>query len=133
MNLLETISHQIGVAIKNAKQAEALRQSEERYRILFDQSPVGVYLFDTDLKVTNCNQRMVQILRSSYDKIIGFCIRDLKNKNFLLSTEKTIEGKSSYQEGFYEAYQQFGKNMAVAILFSSARCPRKCYRGYGGC
>jgi GAF domain-containing protein len=103
LNLLETISHQIGVAVKNAQQAEALRQSEERYRILFDQSPVGVYIFDTDLKVTTCNQRMVQILRSSYDNIIGYFIRDLNNKNFLLSTEKTLEGKSSYQEGFYEA------------------------------
>ena len=63
IQLLEIVTQQIEVAVKNAKQAEALRQSEERYRILFDQSPVGVYIFDTDLKVTTCNKSMVEILQ----------------------------------------------------------------------
>ncbi len=63
LNLLETVAQQIERAIKKIRMTEALRQSEERYRILFDQSPVGVYIFDRDLNVTQCNKRMTEILR----------------------------------------------------------------------
>jgi PAS domain S-box-containing protein len=101
--LLETVAQQIERAIANVRMAEALRQSEELYRILFDQSPVGVYIFDRDLKVTQCNKRMVEILQTSYDNIIGFNIRDLKDKSFLPVTEKTIQGENSYHEGLYQA------------------------------
>jgi len=38
MILLENVAHQIEVAIKNANQAEALRESEERYRTLVENS-----------------------------------------------------------------------------------------------
>src|SRR3990172_208987 len=48
LKLLEIVAQQIELAINNAQQGEALRQSEERYRTLFDQSPVGVYMFDKD-------------------------------------------------------------------------------------
>ncbi len=103
LKLLETIVPQIEGIIRIAQVTEALRQSEDRYRILFDQSPVGVYIFDKELNVTQCNRRMVEILQSSYENIIGRNIRALKDKTFFLSTEKTIDGQFSYQEGIYEA------------------------------
>jgi PAS domain S-box-containing protein len=103
LNLLETVAQQIERAIKKIRMTEALRQSEERYRILFDQSPVGVYIFDRDLNVTQCNKRMTEILESPYDAIVGFNLRDLKDKSFVPATEKTILGEHSYREGVYEA------------------------------
>jgi PAS domain S-box-containing protein len=103
LKLLEIVAQQIEVAIHNAQIAEALRQSEERYRALFEQSPVGVYLFDKDFRITQCNQRMVQILQSSYDKIIGLDLRELRDKSFVSAIERVFEGQSCYQEGFYEA------------------------------
>jgi GAF domain-containing protein len=65
LKLLEIVAQQIEAALHNAQIAETLRQSEERYRTLFDQSPVGVFIFNEDLKITQCNERMVQILQSS--------------------------------------------------------------------
>lgn len=103
LKLLEIVTQQIEVAIHNAQIAEALRQSEERYRTLFDQSPVGVYIFDKDFKITQCNQRMVQILQSSYDKIIGLDLRKLRDQSFMTPMEKVFEGQSCHQESFYEA------------------------------
>jgi len=103
INLLETISHQIGVAIKNANQAEALRESEQRYRTLFDQSPVGVCIIDKNLKINHCNERMVEIFQSSYKKIIGLDLAKLKDRSFVPAVENAFEGHVSDHETLYEA------------------------------
>jgi PAS domain S-box-containing protein len=103
LKLLDIVARQIEVAIDNARQAEALRQSEERYRTLFDQSPVGVFIFDKKLTITQCNERLVQILKSSYDRIIGFDMHNLKDQSYLSAMIKVLEGRSSHYEGFYEA------------------------------
>lgn len=42
--------------------ADALRESEERYRTLFEQAPVGVFLYDRDLCIQGFNARFIQIL-----------------------------------------------------------------------
>jgi len=82
---------------------EALRQSEERYRTLFDQSPVGVFIFDKELTIKQCNERLVQILQSSRDRIIGFNMRGLKDQSYIPAIIKALEGQSSHYEGFYKA------------------------------
>ena len=48
LDLLEMIAAQIEIAVNNARQAEALKESEERYRTLFEQTPVGVYTYDKE-------------------------------------------------------------------------------------
>jgi two-component system sensor histidine kinase/response regulator len=103
LRLLGIVAQQIEIAINNAHVAEELRQSEERYRALFEQSPVGVYIFDKELKITQCNERFVQILRSSRDRIIGLDMTKLKDRRFVPAMERALKGESSYHEGFYEA------------------------------
>ncbi|HEX3034956.1 MAG TPA: GAF domain-containing protein [Thermodesulfobacteriota bacterium] len=103
LKLLEIVARQIEVAISNAQKAEILRQSEERHRILFDQSPVGVYIFDTRFRITQCNERFVQILQSSYDKVIGFDLLRVKDQSFTPAMKKVLEGQSTHSEGYYEA------------------------------
>jgi PAS domain S-box-containing protein len=120
LGLLEIVAQQIEIAINNAKRAESLRQSEERYRTLFDQSPVGVYIFDRDFKITHCNERFVQILKSSYDKIIGLDIRKLKDQCVLPLMERIFEGESAVYEGFYEATNSEAK-LWVSIRLSPLR------------
>jgi len=101
LKLLEIVAQQIEVAMNNARQAEALQESKEHYRTLFDQSPVGVYMFDRDFKITHCNERFVQILRSSYDKIVRMDIQNLKDRGVLPLMEKVFSGRSAVYECYY--------------------------------
>ncbi|MBI2486834.1 MAG: GAF domain-containing protein [Deltaproteobacteria bacterium] len=120
LKLLEIVAHQIEVAINNAKQAEALQQSEERYRTLFNQSPVGVYIFKTNCTITHCNERMVRILQSSYDKIIGADLRKLKNNCVLPLMDKVLVKQPATYEGFYEATNSSAR-LWVSIRLSPLR------------
>lgn len=121
LKLLKIVVQQIKVAINNAQIAEALQQSEERYRTLFDQAPIGVYIFDKELKITQCNERFVQILQSSYGRIIrSLDIRKLKDQSFVPEMQKVLEGQSSYHEGFYEATTSAAK-LWLSLRFSPLR------------
>jgi len=115
--VLETVGKEIEIAINNAQQAEALRISEERYKILFDQSPVGVYISDNELRITQCNQRMVEIINSTQDKIIGLEMKKLKDQSFVASMEKAIKGESIYHESYYEATTSSAK-LWLALHYS---------------
>ncbi|HSG32673.1 MAG TPA: PAS domain S-box protein [Thermodesulfobacteriota bacterium] len=103
LNMLKIVIQQIEVAIRNANKANELRQSEERYRTLFDQSPIGICIFDKDMTITECNDAMVRIFQSSRDKIIGLNMHKLKDKTFLPIVEDAIKGKIAYHESFYQA------------------------------
>ncbi|MBI2485738.1 MAG: PAS domain S-box protein [Deltaproteobacteria bacterium] len=103
LKLLEIVAQQIDIAINNAKKAEALQRSEERYRTLFDQSPVGVYMFDKEYRIKQCNERMAEILKSSRDRITGLDMRTLRDQSFMPLMKKGLEGETCLEEGFYEA------------------------------
>ncbi len=103
IKLLEVVAQQIEAAMRNARWAETLRQSEERYRKLFDQSSVGVFIFDRELVITDCNRRFVEILGASYDGLIGLDLKKIKDKSFKPTMEEALKGRDSHREGFYEA------------------------------
>jgi diguanylate cyclase (GGDEF)-like protein/PAS domain S-box-containing protein len=120
LKLLNNVAKQIDIAINNARQTEALRQSEERYRTLFEQSPLGVYIFDQDYQITHCNERLVQILRSSFEKIVGLDIRTLKDQCVLPFMRTALEGQKAYYEGLYDATYSQAK-LWVSINLSPLR------------
>ncbi len=103
LNMLKIVIQQIEVAIRNANKANELKQSEQRYRTLFDQSPIGICIFDKDMTITECNDSMVRIFQSSRDKIIGLNMHKLKDQTFLPIVKDALDGKIAYHESFYQA------------------------------
>jgi PAS domain S-box-containing protein len=82
---------------------EALRESEERYRTLFEQAPVGVFLYDRTLRVTACNSCFARILQTSREQVIGFDLRTLNDRTVFRAIEGAFSGESTYHEGRYDA------------------------------
>jgi PAS domain S-box-containing protein len=62
-------------AIERTHVEEALPESEERYRLLFEQSPIGVGLASPDGKVISANKAM--------EAITGYTIEELKEINLV--------------------------------------------------
>jgi PAS domain S-box-containing protein len=59
------LAHGICQAVKIRKAEEALRESEERYRLLFEQSPIGIGILSLDGVVVDTNRAMRTLTRYS--------------------------------------------------------------------
>ena len=93
LKLLEIVAQQIESAISNAKRAEALRQSEERYRNLFENVPTGIYRTTPDGRFLMANPALTGML--GYSSFEDLSKRDLnanpQRKEFIEIIER--EGK----------------------------------------
>lgn len=71
--------------ISDRKQSEAqLRQSEQRYRTIFDESPLGIIYYDTQGRILNCNKAFVDIIGSSKDRLLQLnVLQDLEDSQMI--------------------------------------------------
>lgn len=79
------------------------RERDEIFRAVFDQSPAGIVIFSRDLIVVDCNKRYIEIMRSSREKIVGFDMKNLRDKAVTPAIQEALGGKTSYYEGPYMA------------------------------
>lgn len=96
-----------GIAIdigERKKTEEDLRNSVERYKGIFNNSPLAIGYYTKDGILTDCNEKFAAMLGSPQDTLRGFNIfRDLQN-NAMLSglKDSLITGTGSF-EGTYHA------------------------------
>jgi PAS domain S-box-containing protein len=58
--------------MRREKAEEALRASEQRHKIIIENSPLGMIFYDSDGKIVDCNRLFVDMMGSSRERIIGF-------------------------------------------------------------
>jgi PAS domain S-box-containing protein len=71
LEMMATVGNQIGQFTERMRAEQALRQSEERFRLLFDEAPVAYHEIDAQGIVGRVNQTECQMLGVEPDKIIG--------------------------------------------------------------
>jgi PAS domain S-box-containing protein len=79
------------------------RQLKERYFTLFEQAPIGVLLFDRALVISECNESLARILRSTRKLLVGLDMNKLRDQTVVPSLRAALDGTSAYYEGPYRA------------------------------
>ncbi len=97
------ICENITLRLEAVAREKIVRANEERYRLLLDHSPVGIFHYDASLVITYCNDRFAEMLQNSIERIIGLDMKHLKDQSFLPTLRQTLKGESAYYEGHYSA------------------------------
>ena len=71
MDVLVSVAGQIASAIEIKRAEEALRDSENKYRLFLENISVGVVAHAPDTTLLYCNQKALQILGLTIDQMIG--------------------------------------------------------------
>ena len=75
--------------------------SEERFKAVFKQAPLGILLYDKDLIIREVNQELVEFLEAPADFLIGLSLYTLPDQSVLPAIEATKDGVEGFYEGPY--------------------------------
>ncbi|MFW5792721.1 MAG: PAS domain S-box protein [Bacteroidota bacterium] len=95
---------------------EELQKSEERYRLIFEYSPLGLFYFDKEGTIIACNKNFVKIIGSSYESLIGLNMLKFPDKKIVNALKDSLNGKTGLYEGDYKSVTA-NKTTALRILF----------------
>jgi diguanylate cyclase (GGDEF)-like protein/PAS domain S-box-containing protein len=99
----------VGVAIQvrdltEVKQAQrALKRSEDRLGTLFEQAPVGVFLFDREMVITQCNQCMAEMMSLPRERVVGLDLVPILDQRVKGHAQAILDGEQTAYEGPYHA------------------------------
>lgn len=86
------------------KKAEAaLKKNEQKYRAIFEKSPMGVLYFDAEGVITDCNESLASIMGSTRKAVTGLKLLDLPSKELVTAVKRVLDGKIGVYEGKYRS------------------------------
>jgi diguanylate cyclase (GGDEF)-like protein/PAS domain S-box-containing protein len=101
----------------------ALHESERRFRTLFEHSPVGVFVFDAELNIKECNERLTAMLGTSHEASIGLSFTNGRDQRLSALMRAALTGKSTSYEGPYRS-AQCGRDMWIAVHLAPFLCAK---------
>ncbi|SME95363.1 PAS domain-containing hybrid sensor histidine kinase/response regulator [Desulfovibrio gilichinskyi] len=83
------------------KAEHELRTNGRRLRVIFERSPLGLILFNSDGIIVDCNEQFVRIMGSTREKLLGFNIAQDSTIEIGAALAKALSGEPSYFENYY--------------------------------
>jgi diguanylate cyclase (GGDEF)-like protein/PAS domain S-box-containing protein len=98
-----SVAENITLRIEAAEREQAVKVSEQRYRLLLSHSPAGIFHYDSNFVITYCNSRFAEILKTTADHVTGLDMKILKDQSIMPALINAIAGKLGHYEGQYSA------------------------------
>lgn len=93
-----------------------LKESEAKYRLIFENSPIGIISFDENGVLRACNENFAQIIGTNKERLIGLKMLALPDKQIVSAIQNSINGNVGVYEGYYHSATA-GKTTPVKALF----------------
>ncbi len=85
---------------------EELNLSEQRFETIFHQAPTGIFYYDSDLILHECNEGFSKIINSPKNRVRGLKLKGIPDTRVLPAIEKAIGGENGYYEGPYNTISE---------------------------
>jgi diguanylate cyclase (GGDEF)-like protein/PAS domain S-box-containing protein len=121
-DLVELATHLAGIAIERARSGDAARESEDRYRDLFENAnePIGTVTMDD--QITDVNRAFELVLGYDREELIGTNLADYLTPQGLIEARKATERKLSGEVTGTTFEQEFiAKDGHLVVLEVSSR------------
>lgn len=103
-----------------AKSLLALRESEEKYRLIFELSPLGIFHFDQEGRITACNEKLLEIAGAIREELLGLNLCTVHNAEAAATVRRVLQGQPAFYEGDYRTRNQ-DRVLAVRVYFAPLR------------
>lgn len=104
------------------KALEERNLAESRYHQLFDQTPIGVFYYGPDMRITHCNRRFCEIIGSPDSVLIGLDMNRLRDTRLLPSVRIALQGEDGVYFGPYQTTTS-NRDLWVEVLSGPVRDP----------
>ena len=115
------ICHDQTIARKDQQklqQSEAdLAESEQKFRLIFENAPLGILHFDKNGVITACNDNFIRIIGSSKNALIGLDMLKLPDTRIVGILREALQGRTASFEGDYRSVTA-DKVTPTRVLFS---------------
>lgn len=100
---------------------EELKDSEERFRSIFENAPTGIFYYDQSLTISECNDAFAVLLNAPREKLLKLDMHNLNDKKIIPVLKKPLfSGEPGTYEGYYNSTIS-GKELWVNISCSPLR------------
>ncbi len=96
---------------------ELIEESEKKYRLVFENVPLGIIHYNEKGEIISCNDRFVEIIGSSKEVLIGLNMGKLPDKKIVFALNQSLSGSLGY---YYDDYHSItaAKVTPVQIIFA---------------
>ena len=102
IKISNNLRENIQLRLQSNDREKILKVSEQRYRHIFENAPLGVLHYDVDSVIVDCNEELIRILGSSRELLIGLKMFDvLQEPRLLCAVRDSLTTGEGYYEGDY--------------------------------
>ena len=118
--------------IDSNQKDSSIKEGEDRYHLLLQHLPIGVFHFDKNKIVTFCNQRLNEVLNNSPYFKEGSNLNYLSNKDIKANLKATLnESRISRYEGLYDCDLDDSEQWISMLIAPSENNPGEVSGGIG--
>jgi len=96
------VNDNILFTFENKKTMDELTISENKFRSIFEHAPIGIFYYDRNLVIYDCNEEFCSIMESPRENLINFDMNKLKDTRVLHALCEAFQNESGYYEGEYQ-------------------------------
>ena len=80
---------------------DTILDTAERHRLIFERSPTGILVFDSEYRVVDCNDALAAFLRSQRGRVVGLDLRKIPDQRIRPAIDAALRGEEGLYQGPY--------------------------------